>query len=54
MGEEIHGAEADVYVAGRADIWLAAHALLRRSAVEFTPEDIIQCATFLAGDEVRG
>ncbi len=44
-------AEQDQYVAGRADIWHSARAMLQKSG-DLNPrnEDIVDLARFLAGD----
>ncbi|MFI8237630.1 hypothetical protein ACIF83_10320 [Streptomyces sp. NPDC085866] len=44
-------AEQDRFVAGRIDIWKTARTLLMNDgAISPEPEDIVQLASFLAGD----
>jgi hypothetical protein len=51
--DELNGdrAEQDKFVAGRADIWHTARAMLEKSGVLVPePEHIVDLARFLAGD----
>jgi hypothetical protein len=48
-------AEQDRYVAGRADIWHAARAMLFKAGeLDPQPEHVVDLARFLAGDGVGG